>query len=271
MEAWKTNPALESHPVAALSAATLRWGLDRFPSTLTTTFPSTSPNFTATYPCGPDRDQLCTEPVPCASSSCLLVIPYTESSTVGPARTNIVGLAHGLTVLFITLVSATAVHAMMRLLRKQRPPPKTPVASAPAPAPAAELPIRRPPHPDRLARGLGGHYRDAAPAVREVEVYTALADKAQEVARVLEMLRTMFELDLSIWGMKRSTLEGDIRRMEGMRQTADALFAEVRRVVREWDEHDNVACRCWSDEERGEIAKIREVVWALPAERYGLV
>ncbi|KAK0705691.1 hypothetical protein B0H67DRAFT_594749 [Lasiosphaeris hirsuta] len=270
MEAWKTNPTLELHPVAALSAATLRWGLDRFPSTLTTSLPASGNNYTATYPCGPDRDQLCTETVLCPSSSssssssaCLLLIAHAGSSTVGPARTNIVRLTHGLTVLFLLLATATAAAAAMRLLRKARPPPKTP-----APKPA-ELPVRPAPRPDRLAQGMPAYYRDVAPAAREAEVYTTLADKPREVARVLEMLRGMFELDLSIWGMKRSTLEGDIRRMEGMRRTADALFAEVRRVVREWDEHDNAACRCWSEEERGEIARIRELVWALPAERYG--
>ena len=79
---------------------------------------------------------------------------------------------------------------------------------------------------------------------------------AKEVARCSDLLRQMYALELGIWGMESSIADEVPKRME-MERRANALFAEIRRIVHTWRSTPSVR---WSAEERQHIEEIYRFV-----------
>ncbi|KAK3311888.1 hypothetical protein B0H66DRAFT_644842 [Apodospora peruviana] len=263
MEAWKTgDPAFLNHPVAALSATALRWGLEPFPHNLVTDNDLEPwPNNTY-YPCTYDNDQLCSEPLNCQNISCLIVVENSGLTTTGPANSNIVNLAHGIVTLVVILATIAAAMCLELFKPRERPPPP------PEPAPPRVRVPDPQPRADRLDERIGyGYTRQVRPVDRHAELYTSHGDKSKEIARVTGLLREMFALDLSIWSMKGSTvLEKDLQEVEMMKQKSNAIFRDLRNIVQEWNDEEVVS---WTDNEKAQVHQIREVVLGFPANRYG--
>ncbi|KAK0706280.1 hypothetical protein B0T26DRAFT_679988 [Lasiosphaeria miniovina] len=280
MEAWKSgDPDLKKHPVAALSAAALRWGLDRFPLNLVAPDYDTngwsngtngwSDGTSLYYPCDYNSDQLCTTTTTFAcnttASNCTFVtVDSAGRSSTGPAGSSIVGLAHGITCL--ALILATAGLAMciesMGLFRR-RPKPDA------APAPEVRHPPPPPPH-DRVDVELTRHYiPPTRRADRAVELNGLLyTDRAGEVARAAALLRAMFVLDIDVWNNAAAVQRADLRKRDEDMAESNALFAELRRTVQDWA--DRAYEIRWTDEERAQVEQIRDVVLSFPAERHVL-
>ncbi|KAK3386786.1 hypothetical protein B0H63DRAFT_468381 [Podospora didyma] len=263
MEAWKTgDPRLQQHPAAALSAATLRWGLAPFPHNLVASHNIDGwPNSTA-YPCGDDLAQLCFErPPTCQNLTCLIVIENSGRNYTGPLESNIVVLAHSIVLVLIILTTAAVAMCLdLKTLFREPPRPPSRVLTPPQ--------VQHPPPQPRgndLERAVARVY--LAPwADRYVELRPSFATRAEEVAHVSALLREMFALDLNIWALKRSRQEKDLRKVQDMKQESNAIFTEVRRVVKDWAENEQPGS--WTDEEKTQVDEIRQVVYGFPAERH---
>jgi hypothetical protein len=278
MEAWKFFNYSNLSPVYALSFTAERWGLEPFPGNLVATtgylyWQDTVPVWTLPYSCPSSNDSsfldyyyyttvvndtyddviyisefdnICAEPQPCADSGCLILIEGIGKNTTGPANSSIVGLSHGITLLLIIAI-AKAITTMgcgaSRLLGLGPPLPPSAIELAP-----------------RLRR-----YHNPPPqqSQRLYPLSTA-ADKAKEVARCSELLRQMYALDLKIWGMEDCVAEEIPMRQEMMRR-ANALFAEINRIVHAWRSRDDGK---WSREERLHIEEIYRLVNRHNVRRY---
>jgi len=87
--------------------------------------------------------------------------------------------------------------------------------------------------------------------------------KADEIARCSKLLRQMYTMDLRIWGME--TVDGgDVLLREELKRRANALCAEVHKVVAAWgDQHDK-----WTPEEKMQIREIHSVLGRFSQNRY---
>ncbi|KAK5653401.1 hypothetical protein OQA88_8886 [Cercophora sp. LCS_1] len=103
-------------------------------------------------------------------------------------------------------------------------------------------------------------------ARRPAELDAWQPGKTREVAHVSELLRQMYELDVTIWAMRNLSNERDLRRARDLRAESNELFTEIRRTVAEWD--DGRAWKDWTDAELAEITQIRQIVYSYPAKRH---
>lgn len=274
MEAWKSgDPDLKNHPVAALSAAALRWGLDRFPLNLVAPDYDTNGWSNSTsiyYPCEYNSDQLCTTSSSLAynittSTYAFVTIDSAGRSSTGPADSSIVGLAHGITCLALIVVTAWLAMCIESMgLFRRRPKPDA------APAPEVRHPTPPAPHGDRVDAELARHYfPPIRRAGRAVELNGLLyTDRAGEVARAAALLRAVFVLDIDVWNNAAAVQRADLRKRDEDMAESNALFAELRRTVQDWA--DRAHELRWTDEERAQVEQIRDVVLSFPAERHVL-
>ena len=90
------------------------------------------------------------------------------------------------------------------------------------------------------------------------------AHKAKEIAQCSGLLREMYALDLIIWGME-NCVPSEVPKREMRKQKANALFAEIRRIVHGWKSATNVR---WSNEERQNIEEICRFIDQHDVRRY---
>lgn len=277
MEAWlgRESSSLLKHPAAALNATAIRWGLAPFPPNLVV-----APNANHTYdgwpndtyyPCGLDDRRICDATPSCRVTSCLILIQNTNHTTVGPANSNIVALAHGLTVFFFLLLTPALLAAIpgsrdtMKVLRRFfKPRPSGPSGPKPRSGPDNTFS-----HPD-LSRADDPfrpeirQWYDEIPSTRTVrpaEIPLTVSDKAGEVARVSALLRDMYTHEVA-WRTKKNSIDpSDKRVVEEMKTKSAALLGEIQRSVAEWDA--DVEGRGWTEEERVEVAEIRSFLEGL--------
>jgi hypothetical protein len=281
MEAWKFVDYYSLSPVFALSLTTERWGLEPFPGNLAAitgywqdiqgsnntvepawTLPyscsssDSSSSYYYTYgdwvngyfggqPSGPNISasaNICPEPQPCADSGCIILIEGILETTTGPANSSIVGLAHGISSLLAITITIAII--MGSCFSTPNPPVKPQVQLGPA-----NLRVYNPP-PQREQT-----YAERA---------ATAANTAKEIARCSDLLRQMYALDLNIWGMEGNIPAEHAEREENMRR-ANALFAEIRRVVHTWRARPTAK---WSAEERQHIEEICRFVDKHDARRY---
>jgi hypothetical protein len=89
---------------------------------------------------------------------------------------------------------------------------------------------------------------------------------SEDVEKVMELLRQMYDLDLGVWA-SRNEVRMTEKKREAMRQRSDATLAEVRRIVGRWEMNGQTN---WSGQEREHIRGITEVLTrGLPQRRYG--
>jgi len=87
--------------------------------------------------------------------------------------------------------------------------------------------------------------------------------KANEIARCSKLLRQMYALDLRIWGME--TVEGgDILLREDLKRKANALCAEIHKVVATWRAQQDK----WTSTEKWQINEIQSVLSRYSPARY---
>lgn len=280
MEAWKFVDYSSLSPVFALSLTTERWGLEPFPGNLVAirdywkhiqTSKKTVQAFTLPYTCSDrpsdfsvDTDldlinsgaysynistnisasaDICTEYQSCEDSHCLVLIEGIGKTTTGPANSNIVGLAHGISFL---LVITTIIAFIMGCWSSKLSVEDTP------PLPATKV----------SQNAFGGRYNPPPRQQNEgneryAEQAATSANMAKEIARCSDLLRQMYKLDLQIWGMENCVAQ-EIPPREDMKRRANALLAEVSRIVRNWKSTSSSAK--WSDEERQHIKEICRVM-----------
>jgi len=275
MEAWKFVDYSSLSPVFALSLTTERWGLEPFPGNLVAirdywkhiqTSNKTVQAFTLPYTCSDrpsdfsvDTDldlinsgaysynistnisasaDICTEHQSCCEDShCLVLIEGIGKTTTGPANSNIVGLTHGISfLLVITTIIAFIMGCWLSKFEDTPPPPATRVSRN-----AFKERHNPPPRPQNEGKE------------RYAEQAATSANTAKEIARCSDLLRQMYKLDLQIWGMENCVAQ-EIPAREDMKRRANALLAEVSRIVHNWKSTSSSAK--WSDEERQHIKEI---------------
>ncbi|KAH0537283.1 hypothetical protein FGG08_005908 [Glutinoglossum americanum] len=281
MEAWKFLDYSSFSPVFALGFTTERWGLERFPPNLVAISGywknikgsnNTVESWTLPYQCSsessPNYDyhylydgyysnnqgstnvsasaNICTEPQPCPDSGCIILIEGIGKTTIGPANSGIIGLSHAISFILVIIITTTIIMGcdFSKLIPPEEPPPR---------------PSR--PAPEHLRQYLN-------PPQRQEQTYAGQAvtpaNMAREVARCSALLRQMYALDLQIWGMEGCIPE-EVPRREEMKRRANALFAEIRRMITGWRSSPDAG---WSAEERQQIEEICRVVDQHDARRY---
>jgi hypothetical protein len=283
MDAWKFVNYSSISPVYALSLTTEQWGLEPFPGNLVAIFgywqdiedsnDAAEPAWTVPYSCPSSNSScpydygcddwvdscydnvtyisassnICPEPEPCADSGCIILIEGIGKTTTGPANSSIVGLSYGISFLLVLAITITIIMGCgTSSLSMLHPPP-------PQPQP-------------RLAREHLRSYMNPPPQREQLYAARAAtaANMAREVVRCSDLLRQMYALDLVIWGMENCVTD-EIPRREEMKRKANALFAEIRRVVQTWRSKSDVR---WSAEERQHIEEICKFVDEHNAKRY---
>lgn len=288
MEAWKFVDYSSLSPVYALGFTTEQWGLEPFPGNLVAisgywqdikglnnteeaawrlpySCQSSDPwyywyNYYA-YGDGVDNGyylyynyvtnisastNICPEPQPCADSGCIILIEGIGKTTTGPANSSIVGLSHGIS--FILIITIT-IAIIMGCGGSSLSAPKPPVQ----------------PHAQLAMDDLGPYINP--PRWRQqshAEQAATAATVAKEVARCSDLLRQMYALDLLIWSNEFNVSSEAPKREEMMRR-ANALFAEIRRIVDTWRSRSSAR---WSPEERQHIEEIYDFVAQHDARRY---
>ena len=276
MEAWKFVNYSTLSPVFALSLTTERWGLEPFPGNLVAipdywkhiqTSNITVRAWTLPYTCSENPSDfsinadlelinsgaysddissnisastdICREYQSCEDSNCLVLIEGIGKTTTGPANSNIVGLAHGISFLLtiITIIAFIMGNGSSKASVIGTPPP--PVTQVPPGA----FKRSHTPAPRRQHEVKENYAEQAATS----------AKMAKEVARCSDLLRQMYKLDLQIWGMENCVVQ-EIPRREDMKRKANALFAEVSRIVHDWNSTSSSA-RWWAEEKQ----HIREI------------
>ncbi|WAO92341.1 Hypothetical protein NCS54_00984600 [Fusarium falciforme] len=281
MEAWhlKSTPDdLLAYPVAALNVTTKRWRLQPFPANLVGIKGSWDrgnatkdwPNDTIVYPCG---GSLCEWTQPCENFSCASTIEGIGATKVGPAHSNIVGLTHGLIVLFILLITTYLVmgchhsvpsrpssrNAHRHNTEDDRPRPAEEAIGLESRLPRQPL---RHPRPSALKNdsSINKYYKtpERQPTQRPVEISWELAakpyrrsgsssrdgqrhwaeetrQKGRQIERCMALLREMYALDLQAWSMEDVALrEGDREVRVRLWGRVERIFLEVADVVSSW-------------------------------------
>jgi hypothetical protein len=261
MEAWKFVNYSSLSPVFALGFTTARWGLEPFPGNLvaisgeyndTIDFAWALPyscdvNQTAVssyYDCtGTDAEcgdgesintnltTICDNPIPCANSGCLILIEGIGDTVTGPAHSHIVPLAYGISVLIVLITTFVLIFVMGCFSSKsdsedtydtRYPPSRNIPRERLAPV---HLPQYNPPQAP-LAR--------IQKAPKWAELQATASSNSTEVARCADLLREMYGLELVIWGTQHAN-EEDIPEREAQKVKANALYAEILRLVRGWN------------------------------------
>jgi hypothetical protein len=88
--------------------------------------------------------------------------------------------------------------------------------------------------------------------------------KAEEIARCSKLLRQMYTLDLRIWGMQHAVGD-EARQSEELKFRANAMFAEVQKVVTGWA---NFPEDKWTAEEQQQIQRIYRILREHDGSRY---
>jgi hypothetical protein len=106
----------------------------------------------------------------------------------------------------------------------------------------------------------------------EIETHEELAEKdpyndpidGEDIENVTDLLRKMYDTDLAMWAL--SSAHGVSEESRGdMRVKSDAILAEVRRTVGEWETQSR---RRWEREEGDQWRTIRNILSGLPEKRY---
>lgn len=96
------------------------------------------------------------------------------------------------------------------------------------------------------------------------------AKVSKEVARCAGLLRQMYALELSIWGMDENVAD-EMPRMEEMKKKANAIFTEVRSIVCTWSptaRGGGGMMLGWSPEEEEHVIAISNIINQHGSRRY---
>jgi hypothetical protein len=83
------------------------------------------------------------------------------------------------------------------------------------------------------------------------------ASKAKMVVECSDLLRDKYELDIRIWGMQGCEDE-DIPERESLQRRSDAMFREIRMIVRQW--RSPYSQNKWTEEEWEQIREISSTI-----------
>ncbi|KAF2671477.1 hypothetical protein BT63DRAFT_423677 [Microthyrium microscopicum] len=295
MEAWHFFNYTVQSPLISLLYTTERWNLAPFPANLAATsshfsnlstpngsiqawtLPYSPSEQWSTLPegwtaDGPDQNinsdpltitnttYICSTP---HNNSCLILIEGIGANTIGPTHSSITSLTHGLGFLF-ALIFAT-LFTIMGSKNSKLPQPEmahheairtnytpAPVARHVSTAPPPHQ--QQPPPPKRQS------------TIQQPQEYKGVSPNSltSEIAHCASLLRELYALDLSIWGMQ-NCVRDEIPRRQTMERKANALFREIRRMTGEW--RASVGSR-WSMEDRQAVETIWRAVHEHPETRY---
>jgi hypothetical protein len=293
MEEWHFVNTSQFTPLAALCITTERWGLNSFPANIlaSTGYRRDIENTNNTLPVwslfedcyniisdsddlsevsvsnGPvssinTSTSLCSIPEFWSdlqsSPDCYILIEGVSGKTVGPAHSDIVYLSFFISFL-ISIVAAMSFGKLIAKMTKSAPKPV--VKSVEKEVSKSYNPP--PPKYDPVADFQQAKARDRDNATRRVSqmpvpgYYDSVASERQanDVRRVSQMLREMYELEFRIFGMRHSREDPRVR-VAKWRYQADALFDEILDNVDRW----YAGGRRWNNEEWEAIVKIRDAV-----------
>jgi hypothetical protein len=287
MDAWKFVDYTNISPVFALGLTTEQWGLEPFPSNLVATSgylkdikdsTGTDQAWKLPFSCSSgyslavyntyysyyskygianavnnfsinDSVDICSEPQPCADSGCVILIEGIGRASTGPANSNIVGLSYAISTL-LTLLFAFITIRIVLIMGS--------CVSSQLDSEEGEDPISKskkynpPPSPEPPKN------REYFPPVQ------TSADKAKEIAQCSGLLREMYALDLIIWGME-GCVATEVQKREELKRKANALFVEIKRIIRDWKMTTSVR---WTEEEWKQIEEIHGCVEQHDVKRY---
>ncbi|KAF2737636.1 hypothetical protein EJ04DRAFT_510085 [Polyplosphaeria fusca] len=188
MEGWKSVDLASLSTLAAYSLTTERWGLEQFPNSFPNSF----------------------------SESDFASI---GRNTTGPAKSDIVGLAHGTAVLIVifTTIIMGWLSSMVDRLELKAP------RRAPGPQPMEIRETHHPPAPKKTET-----------RARPVVTTPSDEEKSRDIAYCTDLLRQMYRLELDIWAAQDNVgvdANGECRRL---RERSDALYREIARIVGGW-------------------------------------
>ena len=169
-----------------------------------------------------------------------------RQTTVGPAQSDIVRLAYGLSFLTATLLTTLAIMGFTLSFRRRRSPPEA--------MPPLESDYN-PPYQAPTASQLRSSAEARAAGEKKMTA---------EIRRCADLLRQMYRLDLQIWTAEGDPDEDEASRQEQerLRRKADAIFAEVRAVAGRWQTGE------WTEAEATPLAAIYQAIAREPANRY---
>jgi len=145
---------------------------------------------------------------------------FTGATHAGPSHTNIVVLTHGISGLLTVLFAGIIMGCFFSKSAKNSKPSRED-AVQPTDLEGVYNPTRVP-DPFQSAR---------RPVLQPPLASTSSADKAKEIAHCADLLRQMYRLDIEIWGMSHVKEEEGLRDRQAKQEKADALYAEVRRII----------------------------------------
>jgi hypothetical protein len=190
---------------------------------------------------------ICSNPQPCSDSGCLILIEGSGRTSTGPANSNIVGLSYAISTLLLIIITPAVAFAMgiwSRFTKSDSKEGKDPIFQSKK---------YNSPQQKELPKN-----REYFPPAKTSE------HKAREIAQCSNLLREMYGLDIMIWGME-SVVATELTKREEHKRKANALFAEIRRIVQGWKLATDIG---WTEEERQQIEEIYRVVGQHDPRRY---
>ncbi|MCJ1312955.1 hypothetical protein MMC25_006631 [Agyrium rufum] len=206
--------------------------------------------------------QQCSHQNTSSSSDCIILIDRVGRSAFGPLNTNIAALAHGLTVIVVVLLTAVAAQLILRrgFLGKG----------------LDDEDLNR--SYQRPRSWYRGYKKQVAvvqwvpePMVEQVELelpqYPTGDDLVDQIHHAETLIRQLAGLRTAFDAMGNAIPEEKHHR-ETMRQQANSLLDEVRRIVRRWPELLKRSTADWTDENARVAEEIRHIVFNELPQRY---
>ncbi|KAF4625147.1 hypothetical protein G7Y89_g13022 [Cudoniella acicularis] len=190
---------------------------------------------------------ICSEPQPCADSGCYILIEGIGRNTTGPANSNIVALSYGITSLLLIITTATIAIIMGSCISQVNS------KGGRDPNPILNSRLYNPPPSRELPKS-----QQYFPPARTSK------HKAKEIAQCSDLLRKMYAVDLIVWSME-GCLPSEVPKREELKRKANALFAEITRIIHGWKSTSSVR---WSAEERQHIEEISRSIAHHNVRRY---
>lgn len=265
MEAWNGQNFYTSNStqwVILMNLTTAEWGIGPFVPNLKALSGPLSEN--VTFPPG------------------TLVIEYAGQTMIGtrPIEAVIFGIVSGIVLLctFVWLFLNRAIlKSFLKLIFKRREPHQGPNINAsnvhPLNGHASEITLTQ--------LDLGENFVSAAEFERqlrefyydqiesELEGYekgTSEEISAEDIEGVTALVRMMYGVDLGLYSHERTHGFGEQEREE-YRTKSDAILAEIREKVRQWDQRERASV--WNPQELGELRAIVHILTErLPERRY---
>jgi len=190
-----------------------------------------------------NEPSICRKPVSCEISpnaSCWIVLEDIGISTTGPAKSHIVGLAHGISSLLVILSTIAIIMGCcfsspeedkeyeMRDVTPRGEDAHNGSHNGLSPSHLSQY--NPPPRLSTRGTPLAFLRRDAS---KFGVLQVAPSGLNTEVMRCADLLREMYGLDMEIWAQEKAVGDGVRKRKENQIK-ANAIYAEIRRMVYAW-------------------------------------